>query len=135
MGRYENFPVCTRQALDYTDSLLQTGLDESAKDALDAGLPQAAGLRRCAASLQALADAGFRMFGFSNGVADDVSGLLQHAGSISISRAWSVSTPSEPLNPTHGFTSTSSKWPLPLPITVGWYRAMPSTLSVRSRRE
>jgi 2-haloacid dehalogenase len=80
MGRYENFPTCTRQALDYSDSLLQTDLDESAKDALMQVYRKLPAYDDVPASLQALADAGFRMFGFSNGVADDVSGLLQHAG-------------------------------------------------------
>lgn len=80
MGRYENFPTCTRQALDYSDSLLQTGLDESAKTALMQVYRKLPAYDDVPASLQALADAGFRMFGFSNGVADAVSGLLQHAG-------------------------------------------------------
>ena len=34
MRRYENFAVCTRNALDYTDSLLDIGLDNDAKQAL-----------------------------------------------------------------------------------------------------
>jgi 2-haloacid dehalogenase len=80
MGRYENFPTCTRHALDYSDSLLQTGLEESAKDALMRVYRELPAYDDVPASLQALDDAGFRMFGFSNGVADDVSGLLQHAG-------------------------------------------------------
>jgi 2-haloacid dehalogenase len=79
MGRYENFVVCTRQALDYTDSLLQTGLDESAKTGLMQVYRMLPAYADVPASLQALADAGFRMFGFSNGVADAVSGLLEHA--------------------------------------------------------
>jgi len=79
MGRYENFPVCTRQALDYSDSLLQTGLDESTKAALMQVYRKLPAYDDVPASLQALSDAGFRMFGFSNGVADAVSGLLQHA--------------------------------------------------------
>jgi len=79
MGRYENFVVCTRQALDYTDSLLQTGLDESAKTALMQVYRMLPAYADVPASLQALADAGFRMFGFSNGVAEAVSGLLEHA--------------------------------------------------------
>jgi len=80
MGRYENFVVCTRQALDYTDSLLHTDLDESAKTALMQIYRVLPAYPDVPASLQALADAGFRMFGFSNGVADAVSGLLEHAG-------------------------------------------------------
>ncbi len=79
MGRYENFVVCTRQALDYTDSLLQTGLDESAKTALMEVYRILPAYADVPDSLQALADAGFRMFAFSNGVADAVSGLLEHA--------------------------------------------------------
>ena len=79
MGRYENFPTCTRQALDYSDSLLQTGLGESAKDALMQVYRKLPAYDDVPASLKLLADAGFRMFGFSNGVAADVSGLLQHA--------------------------------------------------------
>jgi len=80
MGRYENFVVCTRQALDYTDSLLQTGLDESAKTALMQVYRRLPAYADVPASLQALADDGLRMFAFSNGVADAVSGLLEHAG-------------------------------------------------------
>ncbi len=34
MQRYQNFPVCTRQALDYADTLLQTGLGDTAKASL-----------------------------------------------------------------------------------------------------
>jgi 2-haloacid dehalogenase len=79
MGRYENFVVCTRQALDYTDTLLQTNLDESAKTALMQVYRVLPAFDDVPASLQALADAGFRMYGFSNGVADAVSGLLEHA--------------------------------------------------------
>ena len=79
MGRYENFVVCTRQALDYTDSLLQTGLDESAKTALMQVYRMLPAYADVPASLQALADEGFRMFAFSNGVAEAVGGLLEHA--------------------------------------------------------
>ena len=80
MQRYENFPVCTRQALDYTDTLLQTGLDESAKNALMQIYRILPAYDDVPTSLQALKAAGFRLFGFSNGVADAVTGLLEHAG-------------------------------------------------------
>ena len=80
MQRYQNFPVCTRQALDYTDTLLQTGLDDSAKAALMQIYRVLPVYDDVPASLQTLADAGFRMFAFSNGVADAISGLLEHAG-------------------------------------------------------
>ncbi len=80
MQRYENFPVCTRQALDYTDMLLQTGLDESAKAALVQVYRVLPAYDDVPASLQALADAGFHLFGFSNGVEEAIVGLLEHAG-------------------------------------------------------
>ncbi|MBT8437101.1 MAG: haloacid dehalogenase type II, partial [Gammaproteobacteria bacterium] len=80
MQRYRNFPVCTRQALDYTDTLLQTGLDESAKAALMRVYRVLPAYDDVPASLQALADAGFRLFGFSNGVEEEIVGLLEHAG-------------------------------------------------------
>ncbi|MCP4982049.1 MAG: haloacid dehalogenase type II [Gammaproteobacteria bacterium] len=80
MGRYENFPVCTRQALDYTDSLMQTHLDESMKVALMQVYRVLPAYDDVPESMQALKDAGFRLFGFSNGVADAVQGLLEHAG-------------------------------------------------------
>jgi len=80
MQRYQNFPVCTRQALDYTDTLLQTGLDESAKADLMQVYRVLPAYDDVPASLQALADAGFRLFGFSNGVEEAIIGLLEHAG-------------------------------------------------------
>lgn len=80
MQRYQNFPVCTRQALDYTDTLLQTGLDEPAKAALMQVYRVLPAYDDVPASLQALADADFRLFGFSNGVEEAVVGLLEHAG-------------------------------------------------------
>ncbi len=79
MRRYANFPICTRQALDYTDSLLQTGLDDSVKESLMQLYRKLPAFDDVQASLQALSDRGLRLFGFSNGTADAVSGLLQHA--------------------------------------------------------
>lgn len=80
MQRYQNFPVCTRQALDYADTLLQTGLGDTAKASLMEVYRVLPAYDDVPVSLRALADAGFRMFGFSNGVADAISGLLEHAG-------------------------------------------------------
>ena len=80
MQRYENFPVCTRQALDYTDSLLQTRLDESAKQALMQIYRELPAFDDVPDSLRMLAEQGFSLYAFSNGTADAVSGLLRHAG-------------------------------------------------------
>ena len=79
MGRYATFPLCTRQALEYTDSVLQTGLDESVKDDLMQIYRELPAFDDVPSSLQLLADQGLRLFGFSNGTADAVNALLQHA--------------------------------------------------------
>jgi 2-haloacid dehalogenase len=79
MQRYQSFPVCTRQALDYTDSLLQTELDEPVKESLMQLYRKLPAFDDVPASLRALSEQGLRLFGFSNGTADAVNGLLQHA--------------------------------------------------------
>lgn len=80
MQNYDNFAVCTRDALDYTCSYLKAPLTTKDKQEL-------LGLYRV---LPAFADvgeglararkAGFRIFAFSNGSADAVEGLLGNAG-------------------------------------------------------
>ncbi len=80
MRRYENFAVCTRNALDYTDSLLQTGLDDEAKQVLMETYRVLPAFDDVVDSLKVSKDAGFRLFGFSNGLQSAVEGLLEHAG-------------------------------------------------------
>lgn len=80
MRRYENFAVCTRHALDYTDSLLNTALDDGAKQALMETYRVLPAFEDVAGSLQVSKDAGFRLFGFSNGLQSAVEGLLENAG-------------------------------------------------------
>ena len=80
MRRYENFAVCTRQALDYADSLLQTGFDDEVKDQLMQTYRVLPAFDDVPDSLRSLAAAEFRLYAFSNGIADAVSGLLEHAG-------------------------------------------------------
>ena len=80
MRRYENFAVCTRNALDYTDTLLQTGLDDTAKQALMETYRVLPAFDDVVDSLKVSKDAGFRLFGFSNGLQSAVEGLLEHAG-------------------------------------------------------
>jgi len=80
MGSYENFPVCTRDALDYADAVFKTNISENDKQALMACyrvLPAYDDVPEALAKIRA---AGFKMYGFSNGIADAVSGLLEHAG-------------------------------------------------------
>jgi 2-haloacid dehalogenase len=79
MRLYENFGVCTSQALDYTDALLATGLSDEQKAALLAEyriLPAFGDVRE---SLHVLKTAGHRLYAFSNGAADAVEGLLKAA--------------------------------------------------------
>lgn len=80
MQRYENFAVCTRNALDYTDSLLNTSLDDDAKQSLMEAYRVLPAYQDVVQSLAISKDAGFRLFGFSNGLQSAVEGLLEHAG-------------------------------------------------------
>ena len=79
MRRYESFPVCTRQALDYADKVLATDLPESVKQDLMQRYRMLPAFGDVAQSLSALSEQGWRLFGFSNGTAEAVNGLLQHA--------------------------------------------------------
>ena len=80
MRRYENFAVCTRQALDYTDAVMKTGLSESERDALMATYRVLPAFDDVAHSLDELAREDVRLYAFSNGLAEAVEGLLEHAG-------------------------------------------------------
>jgi len=79
MRRYADFGVCTRQALDYADLLLQTGLDESAKDKLMQAYRVLPAYDDVAASLEILKNEGHQLYPFSNGTADMVSAVLENA--------------------------------------------------------
>lgn len=80
MRRYENFAVCTQQALDYTDSVMQTGFDDSVKQALMQTYRVLPAFDDVAQSLETLSQRDVRLYAFSNGLADAVTGLLSHAG-------------------------------------------------------
>lgn len=79
MRRYENFGVCTRQALDYADRLLQTELDESVKISLMQAYRVLPAYDDVAASLELLRNEGHRLYPFSNGTVDMVTAVLEHA--------------------------------------------------------
>lgn len=80
MLRYENFGVCTRQALDYADQFMQTGLDESVKETLMQAYRVLPAYDDVPDSLELLKNEGHRLYPFSNGTADMVSAVLEHAG-------------------------------------------------------
>jgi 2-haloacid dehalogenase len=80
MQNYENFAVCTSNALDYTSAYFKVALTSKDKaelldmyKVLPAFADVAEGLARAKA-------AGFRMFAFSNGSAEAVEALLRNAG-------------------------------------------------------
>ncbi len=80
MRRYADFGVCTRDALVFADRLMETGLDDAARDALLQVYRELPAYAEVPASLQTLAEAGFRLYAFSNGTAEMVNAVLQYAG-------------------------------------------------------
>ena len=80
MRQYENFPVCTRDALNYTCSLYDVNFSNQQKQNLLEGylkLPTFADVEQGLTELKAL---GARMYAFSNGVPDALENLLTNAG-------------------------------------------------------
>lgn len=80
MQNYQDFAVCTSQALDHTCALLGVELaPEDSTRLLDSyrSLPAFDDAKMGLERMQA---EGFRLFAFSNGRPDDVAGLLAHAG-------------------------------------------------------
>lgn len=80
MGSYQNFGICTSQALEYTDQLLSTGLSEVQKASLLAEYRVLPAFNDVTESLTKLKAAGHKMYAFSNGTDDAVEGLLDNAG-------------------------------------------------------
>lgn len=79
MGRYRDFGVCTRHALDYANIQLQTRLSDAAKMALMHAYRELPAFSDVPASLETLSKSGHRLFPFSNGTLDMVAGALRHA--------------------------------------------------------
>ncbi len=79
MQRYENFSVCTAQALDYACSHLNEPLTVEQKQILLASYGQLPAYDDVISGLDQLQQAGHRLFAFSNGSAEAVDGLLRHA--------------------------------------------------------
>ncbi|WP_275286339.1 haloacid dehalogenase type II [Halomonas elongata] len=80
MGAYVDFSRCTREALEFTDRLLGTGLSETDKEHLMgayAGLPAFAD---ASSALARLAETDLTCVAFSNGGREAVAGLLEGAG-------------------------------------------------------
>lgn len=80
MNQYQPFPVCTRQALEFTMHSLGIKLDGAQQRTLIEAYDTLPAYADAKAGLDMLADAGWRLYAFSNGQADAVNRVLQHAG-------------------------------------------------------
>jgi len=80
MQNYQDFSVCTRQALDWTCGDLGMTIAAADRDELLAGYRRLPAFADVGGALPALARAGHRLFAFSNGKAADVATLLENAG-------------------------------------------------------
>lgn len=80
MRNYENFAVCTRDALDHANAAFGAPLSQRDKDELMALYRVLPAFPDVAEGLAAARDAGLRLFAFSNGSADAVETLLANAG-------------------------------------------------------
>jgi len=80
MQNYANFAVCTANALDYTVASLGTPLDDDAKAELMGAYRVLPAFDDVVVGLGRARDAGFRLYAFSNGSAEAVAALLDHAG-------------------------------------------------------
>jgi len=80
MQNYENFSICTRNALDYTSSYFKVPLSNKDKEELMGSYRVLPAFDDVAEGLDRAKKAGFRMFAFSNGSTDAVETLLKNAG-------------------------------------------------------
>ncbi|MDA8412929.1 MAG: haloacid dehalogenase type II [Desulfobacteraceae bacterium] len=80
MQNYENFAVCTSNALDYTSSYYKVPLSQKDKADLLGEYKVLPAFDDVVEGLARARKAGFRMFAFSNGSAEAVEMLLKHAG-------------------------------------------------------
>lgn len=80
MQNYENFSVCTSNALDYTGAYFKVPLSREDKEELMGAYRILPAFDDVSEGLARAKKSGFRMFAFSNGSADAVETLLKHAG-------------------------------------------------------
>lgn len=80
MQNYENFSVCTSNALDYTSAFYKLPLSVKSKEELMDAYKVLPAFDDVATGLAQAKNAGYRMFAFSNGSAVAVESLLQNAG-------------------------------------------------------
>ena len=78
--KYEDFAVCTSQALDYTCQFHKATLSKEQKQELIDGYRTLPAFDEVAEGLARLQATRYRLFAFSNGAAEAVDGLLVAAG-------------------------------------------------------
>jgi 2-haloacid dehalogenase len=80
MRDYADFSVVTRDALEYTDSTLDAGLSEAAREILLDDYTRLDAYSDARETMTVLRDQGRRLYAFSNGHPRDLQKLLTHAG-------------------------------------------------------
>jgi len=80
MQHYENFAVCTRDALTYTNTFFNAPLSQSQQQTLLEAYRTLPAFIDVGPALAHLSAQGASLFAFSNGTAEAVEGLLTHAG-------------------------------------------------------
>ncbi len=80
MKRYKPFPVCTRDALEFTCSELGQPLESGQIERLMKAYRKLPAFDDVEPALESLQSGQFRLVPFSNGPAEDVRALLEHAG-------------------------------------------------------
>lgn len=80
MRQYQNFEVCTRNALDYTAAFLNHKFSHQQKQTLTKAYSTLPAFDDVIAGLTAAKNAGFNLYAFSNGRTEAVHTLLSNAG-------------------------------------------------------
>ncbi|MDT8450096.1 MAG: haloacid dehalogenase type II [Wenzhouxiangellaceae bacterium] len=80
MQRYEPFPVCTAQALEYACAVHGVELSDDDRNRLMGVYRELPAFDDAADALAELGRTGYRCFAFSNGTREAVEELLEHAG-------------------------------------------------------
>lgn len=79
MKRYQNFGVCTRDALDYTVAFLNHNFSDQQKQTLRSAYSTLPAFGDVITGLAAAKDAGLNLYAFSNGQAEAVHMVLSNA--------------------------------------------------------
>ena len=84
MHQYQNFDICTQQALQFAISLFKVQLSEMDQESLLGSYNKLPAFSDVFDGLIALKKQGHRMIAFSNGVAASIDALLGHAGILKL---------------------------------------------------